>query len=388
VRGLLFIYIFLSLFSCKSFIYCKKVENSKEVYIGLVAPILTEAKSLLHGINTAFYEANEKNDGVVLKCLALNDHNQFTLGVSQIKDAFMLYKKTSIFMNIFNQGSLEQVLPYVLDKKILIYSTSNDDKLMDPKYKYLINTQPPISREYEAIIDYAVNVLKRGRFAIFYPEDSSGVDAVKNIEKFLGKYNLKPIVKISHSSAVLALDPVVETIIKTQPDALVFATNEYQAYYLCLALVRASFYSCCFLGTSVVLPIQKYLQETRGIRIFATSVVPDPENSNLLFVQNFRKNIEKYYPNTPLTFFLLFSYLGAKFLAAIIKSLNGEITMEKIVQKMESIKNYDLEGLTFNFNPEIRSVFEGLWISPGKNQPWIDVSKNKYSGQKVAGDEK
>jgi len=51
-----------------------------------------------------------------------------------------------------------------------------------------------------------------------------------------------------------------------------------------------------------------------------------------------------------------------------LKKIKGKITKEKIIQKLEGIKNYDFAGLKLNFDSKTRSLAKDIWIDTGKKK--------------------
>ncbi len=54
-----------------------------------------------------------------------------------------------------------------------------------------------------------------------------------------------------------------------------------------------------------------------------------------------------------------------------IQNIKGPLTMQKLIDYFEQMKDYEYKGLTLNFDPEKRSLAHTLWINTGEG-PWIE----------------
>ncbi|HEA28639.1 MAG TPA: hypothetical protein ENH91_01355, partial [Leeuwenhoekiella sp.] len=123
---------------------------------------------------------------------------------------------------------------------------------------------------------------------------------------------------------------------------------------------------------------EKFLKFMRkkGLKLIYINVVPNPQQSDIAIVQQFRNAASKY--DVSVDPFSLESYIATDFLLDIMKKMKGTITKEKLIAAIEKIKDYDYKGLKFNFDPEKRTLSSTFWLNTG-SPDWqrveVQVSK-------------
>ncbi len=298
------------------------------------------------------------------------------------------YLRTTLFINLFTPGVVSALLPLIKDEKILIFGPEeNLDDLQKAEYKFLLHTKPSIKKELEALVFYAVNTLRKRRFGVFFVDDDYGIKGRNCLKEVLEKYNLKLVSEGSYTPKTLNIEDAVENIRKGHPDAIVSIARRHATYNFLLQMVNRGLVKCAFLGTSYLLPIQKYLQKARGIRFTATSTVPNPIKSYLSIVKEYREDLRRTNPDEPFSTISLFAYLNGRLFGEVLRRVEGDITKEKIVKSAESIKNLNFGGMRINFNSDNRTLSENLWVSPGVDDDWLDMTE-KIMGKIVSKEER
>jgi ABC-type branched-subunit amino acid transport system substrate-binding protein len=89
-----------------------------------------------------------------------------------------------------------------------------------------------------------------------------------------------------------------------------------------------------------------------------TSPMPDPKKSNLAIVKEFRQDMESLYPGDPINILSLSYYIHAAIVVDALKKIKGDITKEKLITQIESMKNYNLGGFIVNFDKNRRHAYE------------------------------
>ena len=77
-----------------------------------------------------------------------------------------------------------------------------------------------------------------------------------------------------------------------------------------------------------------------------------------------------------MTFSLLEAYIATSILIDTLEKIDGPITKEKILEKLESLKNYPFKGLTLTFNPERRDLAHSIWLETGDDTDWVEKNIN------------
>jgi len=358
--------------------------RKRRVLIGTSLPIKAEGALIRRGINAAFFKENIAGgiDGKSLELLVREDRKSVTRAYENIQS---LRSETNIFLNIFMPGVVGALLPDIIAEKLLVIGPeSNASVLYKPEHKNLILTKPSVRSEIDALLDYAIVRKRRKKIAIFYVDDAGGESGRNIAREVLKKYDLEPVAEASHPRRTVAVGPAVRAIVPKQPEVILCIARRHATYSFVLNALNSGAVRTIFLGTSHLLPIQKQLKEARGIDFIATSLVPNPEKSRLSIVREYRRYLNQYYPEEPFSVISLASYINASILIQLMKQAKGDIAMDKIVAAAEGFKNFDLGGISLNFDSATRSLSQRIWLSLGHRKQWLDLTKKLTEKEVIA----
>ena len=94
------------------------------------------------------------------------------------------------------------------------------------------------------------------------------------------------------------------------------------------------------------------LKEARGLGI--SQVVPFPYQPNLPVVREFHRALRKHAPDEALNYTNFEEYLGAKVLVEGLRRAGPNPTRERLMTALESLKDFDLGGITVSYGPQQR----------------------------------
>jgi hypothetical protein len=75
----------------------------------------------------------------------------------------------------------------------------------------------------------------------------------------------------------------------------------------------------------------------------------------------------------PYSVFSLEGYIATRLFGDIANKIEAPVTVDKLIDYMPTIKDYDWKGLKLNFNPQTRQLTHNMWIDLGDGTPWIDA---------------
>jgi len=79
--------------------------------------------------------------------------------------------------------------------------------------------------------------------------------------------------------------------------------------------------------------------------------------SDLPIMEEFREDMKKHYPQDPLNILSFASYFHTTILIEGLKRIEGKITQEKLLNKIEQMKNEKIGGLLVDFNLQTRHAY-------------------------------
>ncbi len=338
--------------------------------MALIGGVPTMGQQVKRGMSAHIREANKKEGvkGKHIRTVIYNDDYNPTLTVENIKKL----RDNSIDIILLPTGSptLASYLDLIENKKVLaLFPITGGPQFRDPKLKGLVHFRGTYSDEVVALIDYMVGTLKAHKFVFFYQNDAYGLGPLKTAHEALKEKGVKDWVDVPYLRGSTDFKTQVAKIKEALPDAIGFfstsqATRELMRLLGVNYLRNKYLFGISFLGEE---PFRRFIEQ-HGIKILFGSVVPNPRTSNLPIVKEYRKAMDL--ANFPYDVFSLEAYIATTILIYALNHIEGPITNDKILEKLESFNNFKLKGLDLTFHPEKRSLSKYIWLESGDNVDW------------------
>jgi len=202
------------------------------------------------------------------------------------------------------------------------------------------------------IADYVVNdlKLKKPKIGIFCQDDDWGRDHIKGLEMAREKYNLPPIVVESYKYDAVEFKSQVINLMRAKPDVVIVAAGiKSGAMFLKEAHKmkwKTNFIGSNTLGFLVTLKMAgAYGDGLLVVNIFAMPDENVPGMKRLLAAS--KKHFgDKWEPsNVKVHPYYVYGWLNASIFAEGLKLTGKDLTRENFIKGMESIKNFDPEGI-------------------------------------------
>ncbi len=361
--------------------YGKRVPDSygllntkKEVVVGTTLPmsggVSLIGRDISAGIDLIFNKINPKGGivGNLLRIKTLDSQNDIVIAKENIR---ALNETTPAYLGLFGSEVVASILDKIKEEKMfVIFPTVGDEAFRQKDLRYILHFRAPMHNEIAALITYSVTKLHRRKIGIFYEESRWGEDGMHQAEKVLETLGLKPHVKASYPENTVEIRKAVRVLAEKSPNVILCISHARPTYNLILQGLKQGLKSCKFLGLGEVVPIQEILKKSRGVNLITSSVVPSPFTSEIPLVKQYRKDMQKFYPNKSMSQFFLEGYLLALIFSECLKRIKPPFTIKDIIAQVESLKNMDFGGLNLDFDPETRTLSTDVWINVGKNRQW------------------
>ncbi|THB71621.1 MAG: leucine/isoleucine/valine-binding protein [Desulfobulbaceae bacterium] len=320
----------------------------------LSGPAKDLGREMQAGLRAAFAFTND-NGGVKgreVHLLSLDDGYEPDQAV---RNTLELINDEQAFLLIGEVGTptSKAVIPIIEEYKIPFFAPFTGAELLrTPFRRYVINIRASYYQEMEEIASYLVDQRGLEKIACFYQNDSYGFAGLQGIEKALRKRGMQLVSKGSYERNTLAVMGALHDIRKANPEAIVMVG----AYPACAEFIKLSktklrqnlvFASISFVGTESL----KDALGAYGENVFVSQVVPDPLNPSIPLVNEYRKSMQKYQYDAPISFVSLEGYIAGKLFASIATSVKGELTREMFITTMEQHGTFDLGGIVLTFGP-------------------------------------
>jgi ABC-type branched-subunit amino acid transport system substrate-binding protein len=221
--------------------------------------------------------------------------------------------------------------------------------LREPLNPYLFHTRASFQDETDKIIEYLTTTGVK-KIAIFYQTDGFGKDGQLASERAAKRIGTSIVAQGGVEPNSVDVGKAVATIAQAEPQAVIIYTLFKPAVEFVRQMKKAganpTFIALSPVGTNGL--VKELGADSRGVIVSQT--VPYPWTPTLPVVKEYL-GILKDKPKTPVGFSTMEAYLAAKVLVEGLKRAGKDLTREKLIRAMESMKNYDAGGYEVSFSP-------------------------------------
>lgn len=307
----------------------------------------------------AYFEQVNKGGGVngrKLQLVALDDGYETERAVANTR-SLINEKNAFALLSFYGSSPTTEAMNSVFGpaKVPLVGTISGAATLRQPiqanaNSRYMFHVRASYADETEAIVNQMASIGLRS-IAVFYQNDGFGKAGLDGVTAALKKHNLIPSAIGTIERNSLDVGAAVQSIAKTNPQAVVMVTLYKPTAAFVRAMKRAGqnpmFMTLSPVGTEQLL--QELGPEARGIGI--SQVVPYPWNDTVPVVRDYQKLAAK--PGN-YSYYGLEAYLTARTMVEGLRRAGRDLTRDKLVSTLETLSNIDLGGYRMNYSPTAR----------------------------------
>lgn len=312
-----------------------------------------------NAINACFYNVNENGgvNGKKLKLVSMEDSGSPEVTKQNIKQ-MLKEQKIDMFLGCTGTRSIMSVLPLIQEKKIaMFFPWGGDAKLRNPQLENIINGLGYLNPQIEKIAEYLVDKKRIKKIAIFHADDNFSTEAAKNLNDFLKhKYGITTVGSTEYNRLTVDILQSASSLLQTDPKAVICISTSMPTVKLISYFFEKGHYGTEFIGVDSTLFVGSILKN-KGARFCYSSCVPDPVNSMLKIAQEYRNDLQKYFPKDTFNILSFAYYISTKILVQAIQKIKGTVTKESIIKEIEQMKNADIDGLLISFDKSNRHAF-------------------------------
>lgn len=353
--------------------------KEKQIILGTTAPISGSLYKLgndfTKGMGIVFNEVNRQNGvhGHAIKLIVLDDEYERS---EMKKNIDALQKKTSILFGTFGSDVLDAIPQNKLDDLLVLLPDAGVSYFRKPEYTGMVFFRPSTGEEVTALLGYLIHKLFKRKIAIFYENSLWGKDGRDIAKKYIESYkniNAECVADASYVRNTVNVNKAVDQISKESPEAVICIAHYRPTYSFIRGMLNKGTQQTTFFGVSETALMQDYLKQSRGITLVTSSVVPNPWNSKMPIVQQYRTAMKRYLPNYKLSIMSLEGYIKARLFVESLKKTKPPITKYKIVDALSNWKNANFFGLRLNFNPATRALSKAVWLNESRRVRWVKI---------------
>jgi branched-chain amino acid transport system substrate-binding protein len=324
------------------------------------------------GMSVRLNDENKKG-GIsknLLRSVVYNDNYTPHLTRNNI-DMLLSRDNAELILLPVGSPTLASYLDYVRDKKaVVLFPITGGPQFRDPDLKGIVHFRGTYADEVRALVDYMVTEGAAKRFAFFYQDDAYGKEPLKAAHQELKQNGITSWTDVPYQRNSVDYKEQARKIKEAQPDAIGFfstgqATRELIRQIGIDFLTNKQLFGISFLGEA---SFRRFLKK-HGLKVLFGAVVPNPKTSNLEIVKEYRAAMDAN--NYPYDIFSLEAYIATSILMDVMQQITPPITKEKILEKLEQLKEYDFKGLKLTFDPERRDLARYIWLESGGDKEWV-----------------
>lgn len=284
-------------------------------------------------------------------------------------ECFNRLKKEEVFAAGFFVGTPTGAkhAPMAENSKIpLIGLFTGAQLLHDPFKRYVINVRASYYDEAREQVDNLWNNLGIRKIAVIYQEDAFGVAVLEGVKLALKKYNAAPVALGSFQRNTLDVGRGIQQARAADPEAVIMV-GPYAPVAEIVKQGRTAgwnpiYVTVSFVGTEAY--IKAMGKDGNGAVI--TQVVPPYNRTDLPTVALYQKTLKKYFPDSEPNFVSFEGFVDAMVMVEGLKRAGRELTREKLIEAIESIKDLDMglgSQLKITYGPNDHKGFDAVYYT-------------------------
>jgi ABC-type branched-subunit amino acid transport system substrate-binding protein len=368
-------------------------ENS-DLLFGMSTALSGPASALGSNMREGFLAAFERRNrdggwrGKKLRLWVLDDRYEPRLTVQNMRQLVADPQLLAIVGNVGTPTAIA-ALPIIAEEKILFYAPFTGAGVLrrQPPSRYVINYRASYAEEVAAMVDALVEVggLELSDIAFFTQRDGYGDAGFYGGVKALKRHGLmdeSSLLHVRYERNTLAVENALADILfaEHQPKAVI-VVGAYAPVAKFIRLARKLQLNSLFLNVSFVgsRPLRKALGANID-GVIVTQVVPHPETSQLMIVQEYRNDLATLGPALQPSFGGLEGYVAGRIILKALDSLNGDPKRESLVDALEALGEFDLGiGRSLHLDKTRHQASHRVWPTLLSRQGFVPFSWNNIT---------
>ena len=331
--------------------------KSRVLYFGTSIPKsgIMEAwgSAVYSGANAYFSYVNDYKilQDKELRLVAYDDKYEPEITSENIKKLTESYNIFSFF-GLVGTPTVKNILPFLEENDIpLIAPFTGASFLRTSNNENIINFRSSYQQEIDHIVNYLYEKKGITRFAVFYQNDNYGEEGFVSLLQSLKKRELELVGEGTYKRNTLSIRHAFNEIKNAKPEAIIMVgAYKANALFIKTAKEHINFKDTIFCNISFgdANEMIKELDFNTQNLLFS-QVVPAYNNYDKRVIMEYKNLMRKYYPEQPLGFISLESFLAAKAVVYSLQKINGNITRERFVEQLKKLSKHFLDDITIDF---------------------------------------
>ncbi len=327
------------------------------IKIGMVndqsGPNKEAGRSMKVGVDAYFKAVNDKGgvNGKNLELICLND--QYI--PDKTVDGLLKLIEEKIFAVVGTVGTSNgvSIMPIVKEYKLpFVAPRSGASTFRRPVTHEIINIRASHQQEIDRLVDLLVREGGAKRFAVFYQNDTFGIDVLTCTENALRRHGLTLAAKGSFERGTEAVTSALAAIMTGKPDVIILGSVYAAGAEFVKAArkegVKSYVATGSFAGGSNLVRVAGPAAEG----LIMTQVVPPLRDLSLPLTKECKDAVDKNPGDSGFNAITMEGCLTAKSMVMALEKAGNPPTQEGFIKAYEGMKDADMGGIKLTFSPE------------------------------------
>lgn len=264
----------------------------------------------------------------------------------------------------------QAAVPYVQKHGVPMFAPSTGAQIFHEPFNPLIfNVRAKYQDEVIAIVEY----LGRGSISsigLVHDDSSFGRDGLDGFKRGMKELRLEPMFISAFNRDTGDISQVVAQTVKASPQALVMVGSPKPVAAFVKALKKTGSTTQVFTLSNV--SSQSFIDDVgpEGHGVVVSQVSPYPFSPSVPLSREYQRLAKE--AGVAVSYAGMEGYIAAKVLVEGLRRAGRELTRERFIRAMETIKDYDLGDLLITFGPRDRSGSEFVELTMvGRNGKFV-----------------
>jgi len=334
------------------------------------------------GANAAKVYVQKVNDegGIHGRKLELIVEDSMYQPVQSVHAGKLLATKHNVFAFVcfFASTPLVVNIPLITKEKIpTVASSSPTEKTIEPFNRYIFSTLNPDKYLFATGLEYVLFELKlkNPKVAMFYQDDEFGMGCYNGLKRAAENYKVDIVAAESYKKDEVDFSSQLSNIKKANPDAVFLGTIPSSTGSFLLEAQKVNWKPIYFISSAG--------SDAKSIEIAGEAIKTAyglhstaQEHDDVTGMQELKKISQKYRPDIKsYTAHYIWTWVGMEIAVEGLRRAGRNLTREKFVAAIESIRNYDTKGLSgpITFGPDKRKGNDYVKIYK------VDLEKKRFT---------
>ncbi len=361
--------------------------TDNEILVGagvdLTGAVANWGVNIKAGMEAVFNRANEAG-GVHGRKIKLIAYDHVYQPPKAVANAKRLVERDKVFIMLGHLGTPTTVAikNYLEERQVPNIFPSTLASVWAISGKWHVADLTTFADQTWLIVDYLVKQRQLTKIASFYQDDEYGLDGHLAGKARLKQYGMGYAAEIDYKRADIDFSAQAAKLKESGAEAVILQAV-YREPPRLAEQCHAIGYNPLFIGVSAIVLDKtielggKHVEGMIGVEVYPLPTDAGP------FLDQYRADMKKYFPNLALDTTNLYGYQKAALFVEALQHVGRDLTRESLLNAIASIKDWDPGwGLTYSYGGEGRrvmsraarlaSVQEGKWTRLGD---WLELEE-------------